>query len=281
MNTSDTQARPKIFIACPIGSEDSPERARSDKLLKFVIHPVVEELLGGKAEEVVVRADKRGEPGRLTMQVLRELSECDVVIADVTGTNANVMYEVGIRQALMRPFVLMCQKGQNLPFDLNDLRTVFYKLDLDHFEQAQSELKQHLQKALSGSISPVDQALFSAAKSSEQPQPDSQSGESLLAVMQVCENILHETREMKDLVLAVSNITVGLQETKEAQEKAQQERLQQEMGMWMMQQLIQNPDGAEKVLPAMQALADFGKMQEQPAIQPVQNRSTRRKQQKG
>jgi nucleoside 2-deoxyribosyltransferase len=104
----------KVFLACPIGEDNSPERNRSDKLLKYVIHPVTKELLLGPPEEAIIRADKMGEPGRITTQVLRELIESDVVIADLTGTNPNVMYEVGIRQAMMKPLVLMAEKGQRL-----------------------------------------------------------------------------------------------------------------------------------------------------------------------
>ncbi len=65
---------PKIFVACPIGADDSLERQRSDKLLRYVINPVVKDLLGVEPEQVVVRADKMGEPGRITVQVLRELT---------------------------------------------------------------------------------------------------------------------------------------------------------------------------------------------------------------
>ena len=129
-------ASKKVFIACPIGADDSPERARSDDLLRYVIYPVVKELLGVPPEEATVRADKMGEPGRITTQVIRELIDADAVIADLTGTNPNVMYEVGIRQAIVKPFVLMAEKGQRLPFDLNDLRTVFYQLDLKNVESA-------------------------------------------------------------------------------------------------------------------------------------------------
>src|SRR4051794_19690514 len=120
-----------IFVACPIGDEDSQERKRSDNLLKYVISPVVGEILGGTPEAAILRSDKIATPGRITVQILRALAESDVVIADLTGTNPNVMYEVGIRQALVKPFVLMAEKGQELPFDLSDLRTVFYRLELE------------------------------------------------------------------------------------------------------------------------------------------------------
>ncbi len=34
----------QIFIACPVGSEDSEVRKRSNKLLEYIIKPVAEEL---------------------------------------------------------------------------------------------------------------------------------------------------------------------------------------------------------------------------------------------
>ncbi len=255
-------ASKKVFIACPIGADDSPERARSDKLLKFVINPVVEELLGVTPEDSIVRADKIGEPGRITTQILRGIVESDVVIADLTGTNPNVMYEVGIRQAILKPLVLMTEKGQKLPFDLNDLRTVFYQLDLDHFQSAQAELKSHLEKALAGAVSPLDQALFANVRGAK-PTEDGPDGGSrdLLAVLEVCQSILKETQETKDLVNAVGHITLQIQGDKEEQEKLRQESVNQQMGMMLMNQFFQNPEGAEKLLPALQKMAEFGEAQ--------------------
>ncbi len=250
----------KIFIACPIGSENSPERQRSDKLLKYVIYPVVKDLFKDDPEKIVIRADQMGEPGRITVQVLRELTTADVVIGDVTGTNANVMYEIGIRQALMRPFVLMAEKGQHLPFDLNDLRTVFYTLDLDNFELAQRELRLHLEKAMSGSTSTIDEALFNTVNNdktmgSETVAQSSKSSQNLLAVLEVCETILHEAQSSKDLLYQIGNIVLEIKGSKEEKQKAQE----QEMGMMIMSQLIQNPDSIEKIVPALQLFSSFAK----------------------
>jgi nucleoside 2-deoxyribosyltransferase len=251
----------KVFIACPIGSDDSPERARSDDLLKYVIHPVVKELLGVPPEQATVRADKMGEPGRITTQVLRELIEADVVIADLTGTNPNVMYEVGIRQATVKPFVLMAEKGQRLPFDLNDLRTVFYQLDLKHFESAQTELKLHLEKALAGTVPQLDQALFARPLAEGQSPNGMEVSRDFLAVLEVCQGILKETQETKELVGVVGNIALQLRETREDQEKLRKEEANQQMGLMLMQQFFQNPEGAERLVPAMQKLMEFAEAQ--------------------
>lgn len=138
----------KIFLVCPIGSSDSPERFRSDRLLREIVNPVVTKLLKRRPEETVVRADMIGEPGRITLQIFRELEFSDVVIADLTGSNANVMYEIGYRQALNLPYILMAEEGQRLPFDLSDFRTIFYALNPEGVKNAQGELRTHLQKAL-------------------------------------------------------------------------------------------------------------------------------------
>jgi hypothetical protein len=147
------------------------------------------------------------------------------------------------------------------PFDLTDLRTVFYQLDLEHFEAAQTELRSHLQKALSGRVSPLDHALFSPLKSEGATGESQSSSRDLLAVLEVCESILKEAQETKESVGAVGQITLELKEDKEEQERLRQEYNHQEMGKFLMSQLFQNPDSAEKLLPALQKLAESGETQ--------------------
>jgi hypothetical protein len=67
--------------------------------------------------------------GRITDRLVKELSEAAVCIADITGLNANVMWEVGYAMALGKPTLLISQVGFELPFDLGDMHTVVYKRD--------------------------------------------------------------------------------------------------------------------------------------------------------
>jgi hypothetical protein len=284
-------ASKKIFLACPIGDENSVERIRSDQLLKHVITPIVSELMSS-SEDVLVRADRISEPGRITMQVLRELSAADVVIADLTGLNANVMYELGIRQALRRPYVLLAQSGQELPFDLSDFRTIFYVLDLDGVSKAQGELKPQLEKALAGQVSLVEQTIFALSSSTESTdQQEGRESQSLLAILEACNQILRESQNNKDLLVTVGQIALELRDAKRLEHEAQKEAQNQQMGMWIMQQFMQNPESLEKVMPAIQRLAEIGKGQVElssgeavaallapPSKTP--NRSERRRQQK-
>jgi hypothetical protein len=147
-----------LFIACQLGLDNSEERKNSNLVDRHLIRPVMAKITDVKIEHI--RSDWVGKPGRITTQILQHLVKADVVIADLTGLNGNVLYELGIRQALLKPYVLIAKKGTELPFDLRDYRTVFYVLDLDEIENAKDELEKHLRAALNGHTEPLDQQLF-------------------------------------------------------------------------------------------------------------------------
>lgn len=140
------EAKPKTcFIICTIGADGSDERKPSDRALKHVFAKAVEPM-GYKA----IRADKISEPGMITQQVLKHLMTADLAIADMTGYNANVFYEVAVRHAVEKPVIHVIEAGQRIPFDVADLRTIEMKLDLDGAEQAVSAIQEQVQAIEAG-----------------------------------------------------------------------------------------------------------------------------------
>lgn len=78
-------------------------------------------------EEIVCRRlDELKGPGRITEDLIRELNQAVICIADVTGLNANVMWEIGYAMALGKPILFLSQNVGQLPFDLKDMRTIVY-----------------------------------------------------------------------------------------------------------------------------------------------------------
>lgn len=112
------------FVICPIGHLDSPERKRSDEILKFIISPACE-----KFNYTTLRADKISDPGFITTQIIDYVLESDLVIADLTDCNPNVFYELGVRHSIGKPFILMIDADQKIPFDVSNLRVVHFKHD--------------------------------------------------------------------------------------------------------------------------------------------------------
>jgi hypothetical protein len=65
-------------------------------------------------------------PGPIPDQVWQGIRKAEVVIADVTGGNANVYYEVGMAHALGKEVIVLTQDLKSLPFDIQSARSLQY-----------------------------------------------------------------------------------------------------------------------------------------------------------
>lgn len=122
---SKMENKKTCFIITPIGSDDSLIRRQADGVIDAVIEPVLDKL----GFEVIV-AHRMSEGGSITRQVIQKIIDSDLVVANLTDLNPNVMYELAIRHAIRRPLVQICEKGTKLPFDINEERTIFYTNDM-------------------------------------------------------------------------------------------------------------------------------------------------------
>lgn len=126
----------KCFIICPIGAAGSETRKRADQMLKHVYAPV----LDAYGYETV-RADKILKSGLITSQIVNLIIESELVIADLTDSNPNVYYELALRHATGKAFIQVAKAGQQIPFDIAGLRTIFVDLaDLDDIDAAKKDL---------------------------------------------------------------------------------------------------------------------------------------------
>lgn len=129
------------FVISPIGEPDSEIRERSNQMLRHVIRPSVESQ-GYEA----VRADEIAEPGIITSQVIEHVVESPLVIADLTGSNANVFYELAVRHASQKPIIQLIQRGESIPFDVAGTRTIQIDLsDLDSVEEAKNAIQSQIE----------------------------------------------------------------------------------------------------------------------------------------
>ena len=72
----------------------------------------------------VVRSDLDPTPGQLTTQIIRGIIASTVVVADLTGQNPNVYFELGVAQSFAKPLVLLVNQARRLPFDVKSERTI-------------------------------------------------------------------------------------------------------------------------------------------------------------
>lgn len=132
----------KCFIITPIGSSNDAIFRHINGVIQSVIRPVLKDY--GFSD--VRAAHEISDPGSINNQLVNRIIDDDLVIANLTGKNPNVMYELCLRHAVAKPVIHICEEGTNLPFDIKGERTIFYTNDMYGSE----ELKTELIKALNG-----------------------------------------------------------------------------------------------------------------------------------
>lgn len=78
------------------------------------------------------RADELGRGGKPIMAtILNGIVASHFVIADLTGQNPNVFYELGVAHSFKDPqnIILIAQSVNDIPFDIRHLNTIIYKPD--------------------------------------------------------------------------------------------------------------------------------------------------------
>lgn len=131
------------FIVMPIGPRDSDIRRSSEGIYQAVIKPILEEL-GYRP----FAAHEIDDTGSINKQIIERLLNDELVIANLTGLNPNVMYELAVRHATGKPIVAVCQEGTTLPFDLYDERTIFYEDDMKGVIEMKQPFKRMVNKCL-------------------------------------------------------------------------------------------------------------------------------------
>jgi hypothetical protein len=138
----DKSGKKSCFVIAPLGEDGSAVRERSDKVFRHVIQPVVEEC--GYSP---LRSDIEPTPGMIGQQIINHLLNDDLVIADLTGQNANVFYELAIRHMANKPIVQIIEKGEGLPFDITQSRTIFLDhTDLDSVDACRQEINRQIRE---------------------------------------------------------------------------------------------------------------------------------------
>lgn len=117
--------RKTCFIITPIGKSESLVRKKVDGLIKEVIKPVLEPL----GYEIIV-SHEINESGTMTAAIIKGVYNSTLVIANLTGNNPNVLYEVALRHASAKPIIHITENIEELPFDINDQRTIEYTDDM-------------------------------------------------------------------------------------------------------------------------------------------------------
>ncbi len=147
----------KCFIITPIGNPESEIRKKADGVINAVIKPVVESM-----GYETIPPHEMTKSGSITQQIIEHIIYDDLVIANLTGLNANVMYELAIRHAIKKPVICIIERNTELPFDVATERFILYD---DNMYNVVS-LKDSIKKAIASSINDtnIDNPIYRSIK---------------------------------------------------------------------------------------------------------------------
>jgi hypothetical protein len=103
-----TAPKPFVFVLMPFAEE-------FDDIYEFGIKGAADDA-GAYAERVDEQMFDEG----ILERVFNQINKADVIVAEMTGRNPNVFYEVGYAHALGKLVVLMTKTAEDIPFDLKD-----------------------------------------------------------------------------------------------------------------------------------------------------------------
>src|SRR4029453_6861595 len=73
-----------------------------------------------------VRGDEIYSEQSIVQDIWKSVRRARVIVAELSGRNPNVMYEVGLAHALGKPIILLTRNQEDVPFDLKSLRYIYY-----------------------------------------------------------------------------------------------------------------------------------------------------------
>ena len=152
----------KCFIITPIGSDRTAVRDALNGLLQNVLQPVLG-VLGFKEKNIVV-AHQITESGSINSQLIDRIINDDLCITNLTGLNPNVLYELAVRHAVGKPVITIAEEGTNLPFDIIDQRTIFYKDTMLGAEELKRDLTSMVDSVLNNATMDVDNPVIKSIR---------------------------------------------------------------------------------------------------------------------
>jgi len=84
--------------------------------------------------------------GMIMNDVTRCIYDASIIIADLTGRNSNVMYELGLAHSAQKPVIMIAQSDEDVPFDLSHIR--YLKYDAHDLSALREELSMRIRSTL-------------------------------------------------------------------------------------------------------------------------------------
>jgi hypothetical protein len=128
---------PRVFVLMPFA--ESLQSVYDDHIKKVALSLNVR----------IGRADDFFGSDSIMKDIWSAIHAADVIIADCTGRNPNVFYEIGLAHAIGRQTILISQSLDDVPADLRHLRVIIYKYMPREIVEFEDKLSRTVQTVIS------------------------------------------------------------------------------------------------------------------------------------
>lgn len=151
----------EVFVAMPYIS--NPHVNDYNKLFKEILDELSDPKNNddGIKYKLIPIMRFRGAAQRIDRRLIEKIKECDIFIADITGNNENVIFEVGLAEGNAKPMLLLrsnndakpdkvfveneeyVKNGEHVPFDMDKLQYIPYSAS-GYYNSIKSIVRNHL-----------------------------------------------------------------------------------------------------------------------------------------
>ncbi|MGL4934602.1 MAG: hypothetical protein ACRC51_03935 [Cetobacterium sp.] len=234
----------KCFIVSPIGAEGSEPRKHADEVMEYILTPTLKD-----SGYEVIRADFISTSQNISKNIITNIVEADLIIADLTTHNPNVFYELAVSHSLAKPTIQIIKKGDSLPFDVSHQRTLIYELNLPGAKKAISELKSFIEEFNKEDFQ-IENPVLDVVNLNNIKNLNTDD----ITVNQALKELTNEIKRMQESISNLEskpssnvNETSGIMTTEIMKGMTQEEKL----GMVLMDRMLANPNMSELFIKKM------------------------------
>jgi hypothetical protein len=144
-----------------------------DNYYETIYKPAIE-----AAGLIPCRADDLYRPGTIVNDIWTYTKESKIILADLTGKNPNVFYELGLAHALAKPAILIAETISDVPFDLRALRVIEYDKNIPNWgARLQEKIETSIREIIKAPLESVLPAFLKIRDSQKDPSVTKQERE--------------------------------------------------------------------------------------------------------
>jgi hypothetical protein len=145
------------------------------------------------------RADDLFRPSTIINDIWSYTKKAKVLLADLTGKNANVFYELGLAHALGKPAILVAESMEDIPFDLRALRIILFDKNApDWGQRLKEKIESSLKEVLQSPVEAVLPAFLDVKSTTSKPTVSSEQRD-FIEIKQELDLLRRELRSRNQL----------------------------------------------------------------------------------